>query len=251
MAEFKQRYRNLDLLLIDDIQFLAGKERTQEEFFHTFNSLHETYKQIVMSSDQPPRDIPSLQERLVSRFNWGLVADVQTPDLETRVAILQNRAERERVSLPSEVALFVAHNVTSNIRELEGSLTKVLAFSRLTGQPISVSLAEEVLRDVVRRTERRVSIPEILRETCQYFGVTEENVRGPRRNAEYTRPRQVCMYLSREMTRHSLGEIGAHFSDRDHTTVMHAVGKITGLVETDPAIQEAVTKLRERLTGPR
>jgi chromosomal replication initiator protein len=251
MSDFKQRYRNLDLLLIDDIQFLAGKERTQEEFFHTFNSLHETYKQIVMSSDQPPRDIPALQERLVSRFNWGLVADVQAPDLETRVAILQKRAERERVSLPGEVALFVAHNVTSNIRELEGALTKLLAFARLTAQPISVSLAEEVLRDVLRRTERRVGIPEILRETCQYFGVSEDNVRGPRRNAEYTRPRQVCMFLSREMTRHSLGEIGTHFSDRDHTTVMHSIGKIAGLVESDPAIQEAVTKLRERLVAPR
>ncbi|MBI5836374.1 MAG: chromosomal replication initiator protein DnaA [Candidatus Eisenbacteria bacterium] len=247
MSDFKQRYRSLDVLLVDDIQFLAGKERTQEEFFHTFNSLHETYKQIVMSSDQPPRDIPALQERLVSRFNWGLVADVQPPDLETRVAILQKRAEREQVQLPPDVALFVAHNVTSNIRELEGALTKVLAFARLTGQVLGVALAEEVLRDVLRRTDRRVGIPEILLETCKYFGVAEENVRGPRRNAEYTRPRQVCMFLSREMTRHSLGEIGSHFGDRDHTTVMHAIGKIGGLLDRDPSIQEAVTKIRERL----
>ncbi|HVP39139.1 MAG TPA: chromosomal replication initiator protein DnaA [Candidatus Saccharimonadales bacterium] len=251
MAEFKQRYRSLDLLLIDDIQFLAGKERTQEEFFHTFNSLHETFKQIVLSSDQPPRDIPALQERLVSRFNWGLVADIQPPDLETRVAILRNRADRERVNLPGEVALFVAHNVTSNIRELEGALTKVLAFSRLTNQPLTITLAEEVLRDVMRRSERRVGVPEILRETCSYFAVAEENVCGPRRNAEYTRPRQVCMFLSRELTRHSLGEIGSHFGDRDHTTVMHAIDKISGLLERDPGIQEAVTKIRERLAQRR
>ena len=250
MPDFKQRYRSLDLLLVDDIQFLAGKERTQEEFFHTFNSLHEGYKQIVMSSDQPPKDIPALQERLVSRFNWGLVTDVQAPDLETRVAILHNRAQRENVELPGDVALFIAHNVTSNIRELEGSLARVLAFSRLSCQPPTVGSAEEVLQDLLRRDDRRIGIPEILRETCKYFGVTEDGVRGPRRTSEVTRPRQVCMYLTRNLTRHSLGEIGSHFSHRDHTTVMHAIEKISTLMESDPTIRAAVTVIRERLNLP-
>ncbi len=247
MHEFKQRYRSLDVLLVDDIQFLAGKERTQEEFFHTFNSLHETYKQIVMSSDQPPKDIPSLQDRLVSRFTWGLVTDVSAPDLETRVAILRGRAEREHVSLPADVALFVAHNVTSNIRELEGSLAKVIAFSRLTNQPLTVGLAEEVLQDLLRRVDRRVGMQDIVRETCRYFSVPEDQVRGPRRTTEVTRPRQISMYLTRSLTRHSLGEIGQHFGKRDHTTVMHAVDKISGLLDSDPSIREAVTKIRERL----
>ena len=247
MSDFKQRYRSLDVLLIDDIQFLAGKERTQEEFFHTFNTLHETYKQIVMSSDQPPRDIQSLQERLVSRFNWGLVTDISPPDLETRVAILHNRAARERVELSGDVALFIAHNVTNNVRELEGALAKILAFGRLTGHPITISLAEEVLQDLVRRVERRVGIPEILRETCRYFGVTEDQVRGPRRTSQLTRPRQVSMFLSRSHTRHSLGEIGSHFGHRDHTTVMHSIEKISCLMESDPSIREAVSVIRERL----
>ncbi len=248
ISDFKNRYRNLDVLMIDDIQFLAGKERTQEEFFHTFNHLHASYKQVVIASDQPPNGINGLEERLISRFNWGMVADVSPPDLETRVAILQKRAERERVFLPPDVANFIATNVQNNIRELEGAFSKIVALSGLAHVPISVALAEEALHDNLKRSERRLSMADITRETCTYYGLSEEQVRGPRRHSEYTRARQVAMFLIRKTTRHSLGEIGAHFSNRDHTTVMHSVDKISSLHSSDPTVQEALLKITEKLS---
>ena len=241
--EFKARYRTADVLLIDDIQFLAGKESTQEEFFHTFNALHSAHKQIVLTSDGPPNSITALEERLVSRFTWGVVADLQAPDLETRVAIVKKKAEMQARSLPNEIALLLASNIKSNIRDLEGSLSRLIAFSDLTGQPLTVEFAQEVLRDQIKPDLARIDVLDIQRLVSRHFSVSEESLRGKRRTDTIAFPRQIGMYVTRSLTDLSLAEIGAKFGGRDHTTVLHACQKIENLMITDRELRNTVEDL--------
>ncbi|MGH7682609.1 MAG: chromosomal replication initiator protein DnaA, partial [Candidatus Eiseniibacteriota bacterium] len=241
-------YRTADVLLIDDIQFLAGKESTQEEFFHTFNTLHGAHKQIVLTSDGPPNSITALEERLISRFTWGVVADLQAPDLETRVAIVRKKAELQGRNLPSEIALLLASNIKTNIRDLEGSLLRLLAFSDLTGQPLTVEFAQEVLREQIKPDLARVDVLDIQRTVARHFSVSEESLRGKRRTETIAFPRQVGMYVTRSITDLSLAEIGAKFGGRDHTTVMHACQKIENLMSTDRELRVVVEDLMALLT---
>jgi chromosomal replication initiator protein len=247
--EFKSRYRTADVLLIDDIQFLAGKESTQEEFFHTFNTLHSAHKQIVLTSDGPPNSMTALEERLVSRFTWGVVADLQAPDLETRVAIVKKKAEVQGRCLPNEIALLLASNIKTNIRDLEGSLSRLLAFSDLTGQTLTVEFAQEVLRDQIKPDMARVDVLDIQRLVSKHFNVSEESLRGKRRTDTIAFPRQIGMYLTRTSTDLSLAEIGAKFGGRDHTTVLHACNKIENLMTTDRELRTVVEDLLATLSG--
>jgi chromosomal replication initiator protein len=251
---FKRRYRNYDVLLVDDIQFIEGKERIQEEFFHTFNSLYEGGAQIVLSSDRPPREIATLEERLRSRFEWGLLTDIQAPDLETRIAILRKRVETEGIAIEDpEVLTFIAGRVSANIRELEGALTRVVAFSSLTDRPLTVELAEDVLRDVYPQGEAapEVTIPRIQEAVSLRFGVTLDELVSPRRSQAVAYPRQVAMYLSRELTDASLPKIGREFGGRDHTTVIHAKDKITRLIREDRSVYNLVQELTARIKQAR
>jgi chromosomal replication initiator protein len=246
---FKQRYRAYDVLLIDDVQFFEGKERFQEEFFHTFNSLYEAGSQIVLSSDRPPRDIATLEERLRSRFEWGLITDIQPPDLETRIAILRKKVKVDGIHVHDEQVLtFTAGRVSTNIRELEGALTRVVAFSSLTGRPMTVELAQDVLRDVFPQGEPAVvSIERIQELVCDRFGVTMSELKSERRSQSIVYPRQVAMYLSRELTDSSLPKIGKHFGGRDHTTVIHATSKIARLIKEDRSVYNLVQELTARV----
>ncbi len=246
---FKQRYRTYDVLLIDDVQFFEHKERIQEEFFHTFNSLHEAGRQIVLSSDRPPRDIATLEDRLRSRFEWGLITDIQPPDLETRIAILRRKVRAEAINIDDpEVLTFVASRVSANIRELEGALTRVLAFSSLTGRRIDVELAQDVLRDVYPQGEAAtVSIERIQEIVCERFSVTLDQLTGDRRSQNIVYPRQVAMYLSRELTDSSLPKIGKEFGGRDHTTVIHATSKIARKIREDRSVYNLVQELTARI----
>ncbi len=231
--DFKERYRNVDLLLIDDIQFLAGKERTQEEFFHTFNALYESQKQIVLTSDCPPRDIPTLEERLRSRFEWGLIADIQPPDLETKVAILKKKAEAENVKLDEDVALFISSRIRSNIRELEGSLIRLIAFSSLTGRAIDLEMAKETLKDLIDDRARSVTVEAIQKFVASYYHIKIIELKA-RNNAKHISfPRQVAMYLCKRLTDKSLPAIGAQFGGKHHSTVIHALRKIDALRQKD------------------
>jgi chromosomal replication initiator protein len=251
---FKRRYRSYDVLLIDDIQFFEGKERIQEEFFHTFNSLYEGGSQIIISSDRPPREIATLEERLRSRFEWGLLTDIQPPDLETRIAILRKKVNTERIAVDDpEVLTFIASRVSSNIRELEGALTRVVAFSSLTDRAMTVELAEQVLKDVFPQGEAapEVTIPRIQEAVSERFGVTLEELVSPRRSQSVAYPRQVAMYLSRELTDSSLPKIGKEFGGRDHTTVMHATSKITRLIREDRSVYNLVQELTARVKQAR
>jgi chromosomal replication initiator protein len=251
---FKRRYRNYDLLLIDDIQFFEGKERIQEEFFHTFNSLYEGGAQIIISSDRPPREIATLEERLRSRFEWGLLTDIQAPDLETRIAILRKKVNTEHIGVTDpEVLTFIAGRVASNIRELEGALTRVVAFSSLTDRPLTVELAEHVLKDVFPQGDAapEVTIPRIQGAVSERFGVTLEELVSPRRSQAVAYPRQVAMYLSRELTDSSLPKIGREFGGRDHTTVIHATQKITRLIREDRSVYNLVQELTARIKQAR
>ncbi|MBI4364233.1 MAG: chromosomal replication initiator protein DnaA [Candidatus Latescibacteria bacterium] len=241
--EFKSRYRTADALLIDDIQFLAGKESTQEEFFHTFNTLHDAHKQIVLTSDGPPNSMTAIEERLVSRFTWGVVADLQAPDLETRVAIVKKKAELQGRILPNEIALLLASNIKTNIRDLEGSLSRLLAFSDLLNHELSVEFAQEVLREQIKPDLARVDVSDIQRIVARHFNVTEESIRGKRRTDTIAFPRQVGMYIARAVTDLSLAEIGAKFGGRDHTTVLHAYNKIEGLIATDREMRAVIEDL--------
>jgi chromosomal replication initiator protein len=247
--EFKARYRSADLLLIDDIQFLAGKESTQEEFFHTFNALHDAHKQIVLTSDGPPNSMTALEERLVSRFTWGVVGDIQPPDLETRVAIVKKKAELQGRSIPNEIALLLASNIKTNIRDLEGSLARLIAFADLTNQPLTVEFAQEVLRDQIKPDLARLDVHEIQRLVARHFSVSEESLRGKRRTDTIAFPRQIGMYITRSMTDLSLAEIGGKFGGRDHTTVLHACQKIENLMGNDRDIRQTVEELMGRLSG--
>ncbi len=250
---FKQRYRTYDLLLIDDIQFLEHKERIQEEFFHTFNSLYEAGRQIVISSDRPPREISTLEERLRSRFEWGLITDIQPPDLETRIAILRKKVKTDGIHVPDpQVLTFIAGRVSTNIRELEGALTRVVAFSSLTGRPMTVELAEDVLKDVFPQGEaQEVSIERIQTTVSDRFSLSMEELCGDRRSQNIVYPRQVAMYLSRELTDASLPKIGREFGGRDHTTVIHATSKIARLIREDRSVYNLVQELTARIKQAR
>jgi chromosomal replication initiator protein len=247
-GEFRARYRTIDLLMIDDIQFISGKERTQEEFFHTFNDLYESRKQIIVSSDSSPKDIPEIEERLRSRFEWGLIADIQPPDFETRVAILKKKAGLERVKLPDDVAYLIASRVKSNIRELEGSLTRMIAFCALTGREMTVDLAQEVLSDLWGEEEKIISIDQIQRKVCDFFGIKISDLKAQNRTKAVAFPRQIAMYLSRQLTHASLSEVGRAFGGKDHTTVLHAVDKIQNLLQEDPKLRKVVDGLIQGIT---
>jgi len=243
MEQFRNKFRSMDILLIDDVQFIAGKERTQEEFFHTFNSLYESHKQIVVTSDKFPKDIPGLEERLRSRFEWGLIADIQPPDFETRVAIIKKKAALERIRLGDDVAYLIASRIKSNIRELEGSLTRMIAFCALTGREMTVDLAQEVLGELWGEDEKIITIDQIQRRVCDFFGLKLSDLKAKNRTKAIAFPRQVAMYLSRQMTHSSLSEIGRAFGGKDHTTVLHAVDKIQTLLQEDPKLRKTIDGL--------
>jgi chromosomal replication initiator protein len=242
-AEFRGRYRTIDLLLIDDIHFLSGKERTQEEFFHTFNDLYESRKQIVLSSDRSPKDIPEIEERLRSRFEWGLIADIQPPDIETRVAILKKKAALERVRLDDDVAFLIAGRIKSNIRELEGSLTRMIAFCALSGRDMTTELAHEVLADIWGEDEKVITIEQIQRKVCDHFSLRLSDLKAKNRTKAIAFPRQIAMFLARHLTHASLADVGRAFGGKDHTTVLHAVEKIQTLMEEDPKLRKTVEGL--------
>jgi len=247
-AEFRARYRTIDLLLIDDIQFISGKERTQEEFFHTFNDLYESRKQIIVSSDCSPKEIPEIEERLRSRFEWGLIADIQPPDFETRVAILKKKAALERVRLTDDVAYLIASRIKSNIRELEGSLTRMIAFCALTGREMSVDLTQEVLGELWGEEEKIVTIEQIQRKVCDLFGIRLSDLKAKTRTKAIAFPRQIAMYLARQLTHASLAEVGRAFGGKDHTTVLHAVDKVQALLQEDPKLRKTIDGLIQGIT---
>ena len=248
--EFKERYRNIDILMIDDIQFLAGKESTQEEFFFTFNALHDANKQIVVTSDRPQKEIPTLQERLTSRFEWGLITDIQPPDLETRIAILRKKVENEHIAIPDDVISLIAENVKSNIRELEGSLIRILACSSLACQEINVDMAHSVLRDIIKGSPRKkIDIRTIQRTVAQHFDIPVDSMKAKTRVSRVVRARQVAVRLSRELTDLSLVQIGKQFGGRDHSTILHACKKIDRETETDPSLRRKLQTIRSELSS--
>ena len=245
---FREKYRSVDVLLIDDVQFMAGKERTQEEFFHTFNALYDQQKQIVISSDCPPREIPTLEERLHSRFEWGLIADIEPPDLETKIAILKRKGDLIGVTIPDDVAMFIAGRVKSNIRELEGSLVRLIAISSLRGEPISKSLAQDALRNIAKEEEPGVvTIQQIQKLVASTYKLTSDELVSKSNARNIAHPRQVAMYLCKHLTKHSYPEIGRAFGGKHHTTVIHSVEKIESLITTDETLQRLISELSESL----
>jgi chromosomal replication initiator protein len=249
MPSFRSRYRNMDLLLIDDIQFIAGKEKTQEEFFHTFNSMYESHKQIVLTSDKVPRDIPDLEERLRSRFEWGLIADIQSPDLETKIAILRKKAEQNAISLPDDVALFMANSIKSNIRELEGSLIRLGAYASLGNRDITLEFARDTLKDVLAAGDRTITIDEIKREVAAYFGIKITDLVSKRRTQNLVYPRQLAMHLCRQLTSSSLPVIGKMFGGRDHSTVIHSLNMISQKMKTSVEVQNTIDTITKKVQG--
>ncbi|MEG2983947.1 MAG: chromosomal replication initiator protein DnaA [Peptostreptococcaceae bacterium] len=248
--EFRNKYRNVDILLIDDIQFIAGKERTQEEFFHTFNTLHEANKQIIISSDRPPKEIPTLEDRLRSRFEMGLITDIQAPDFETRIAILRKKAQMENIEVPNEVMSYIAKNIKSNIRELEGALTRVVAYSSLTNRTISFDLATEALKDIITTSKtEEITVNRIKEKVSSIFNLKMEDFNSKKRTRSISYPRQIAMYLSRELTDLSLPKIGDEFGGRDHTTVIHAHDKIAKDVQEIEEIKAKIDKIISDLKG--
>jgi len=240
---FREKYRTIDVLLMDDVQFLAGKERTQEEFFHTFNALYDSQKQIVISSDSPPKEIPTLEERLHSRFEWGLIADIQPPDLETKIAILKRKADIEKIALPDNVALFIASKIRSNIRELEGSLVRLVAYASLKGLPICLDLAQEVLRNIINEESGGITIETIQRVVAEHYGLRVTDLKSKNNSRSISEPRQVAMYLCKSLTRGSLPEIGREFGGKHHTTVLHSINKISRLYEKDNFFHKLINNL--------
>jgi chromosomal replication initiator protein len=247
MDEFRNKYRKMDILLIDDIQFIAGKERTQAEFFHTFNSLYEARKQIVVTSDKFPKDIPNFEERLRSRFEWGLIADIQPPDIETKVAILKKKAESENIPLPNDVAFFLASQIDSNVRILEGSLIRIGAFSSLTKTPVDIQLAREVLKNIIKQKEELISIDLIQKVVSSFFNVKVSDLKTKRKYKGYVVPRQVAMYLCRKLTDASLLEIGDKFGGKDHSTVLHSIKKVEEKMAKDSSFHEMIQNLMSRI----
>jgi len=249
MTSFRDKFRNVDVLLVDDIQFLAQKERTQEEFFHTFNALHESMKQIVIASDRPPKELAEVEDRLRSRFEWGLIADIQPPDLETKVAILQKKAEQEKVTLPTDVALYVASNIRSNVRELEGALIRLVAHSSLIGAEITLPYAQQVLKNFIDSQARKVTIESIQKATAEQFGLRLVEIKAKNNSRAIVYPRQIAMYLAKHLTEASLPEIGRQFGGKHHTTVLHSVDKIDEARKNDKDLNRLINKLTEQLGG--
>ena len=248
MEEFRQKYRKIDLLMIDDIQFIAKKESTQEEFFHTFNALYESSKQIVISSDRPPKELKPLEERLISRFEWGLTVDVQSPDYETRIAILRKKAERDHIIVPDDVMAYIVKNIASNIRELEGALTRIVAFAKLTNQDISIALAENSLKDIFSENAATPLTPDLIQQVvAEHYNIRVEDIQGSKKPKNIAFPRQVSMYLCRKLLDISLPKIGESFGGRDHTTVIHAISKIEKQMETDTALQKTLHQLEKEI----
>jgi len=247
MMDLRKRYRHIDMLMIDDIQFLAGKERTQEEFFHTFNALYEAHKQIVLSSDRFPKDMPDIEERLRSRFEWGLIADLQPPDVETRIAILRKKSEDEGVKLPEDVIHFLSNTMKSNIREMEGALVRLGAYASLTGQIISLDMAKTVLRDLIGDKKKIVAMEDIQEVICTQFHIKMNELKSRRRSKTLVHPRQIAMYLCRELTDASYPEIGRHFGGKDHTTIIHACRQVLKAKEADTQLQATLESLKERI----
>jgi len=244
MAAFRERFRNMDVLMVDDIQFIARAERTQEEFFHTFNALYDQQKQIVISSDCPPKEISSIEERLRSRFEWGLIADIQMPDLETKVAILQKKADSEQhVRLPDDVAVFIARSIKSNVRELEGALIRLLAYASLTGAEVNLSLAQQVLKSIIETQEKKVTIEQIQKRVGEHFGLRAQDLKIRSNSKVIAYPRQVAMFLSKQLTSASLPEIGKQFGGKHHTTVLHSINKIELLRQTDKELNKTINRL--------
>jgi len=245
MPDFRDRYRTIDVLMVDDVQFLANKERTQEEFFHTFNTLYTRQKQIILSSDSSPRHLRDLEERLRSRFEWGLIADIQPPDLETKVAILRRKAEQERTPLPDDVALFIANQVKSNIRELEGLLNRVIAFASLTGRPLTLDLAKETLKDILPGQDRRIPPAEIIKLVARHYGLKVSEIKSKSNSKQITFPRQVAMYLCKQLTDLSYPEIGKQFNDKHHSTVIYSVEKIERLAQDDADLSRTLDRMAQ------
>ena len=247
-VEFRNKYRNIDILLIDDIQFLAGKEQTQEEFFHTFNALHENSKQIVISSDRPPKEIPKLEDRLRSRFEWGLITDIQAPDLETRIAILRKKSQNEGIYIPDDILIFIAQKIETNIRELEGALVRIIAYASLEDKQINLEFAEEALKDFFTKNKKTsVDIEKIISTTASYFKISIQDIRSRRRPQSISLPRQIAMYLCREMTEFSLLKIGEEFGGKDHSTVIHAHRKISGDITKDDELLRSVKEIKNMI----
>ena len=249
MISFRDKFRNVDVLLVDDIQFLAQKERTQEEFFHTFNALHESMKQIVIASDRPPKELAEFEDRLRSRFEWGLIADIQPPDLETKVAILQKKAEQEKVTLPTDVALYIASNIRSNVRELEGALIRLVAHSSLIGAEITLPYTQQVLKNFIDSQARKVTIESIQKAVAEQFGLRLVEIKAKNNSRAIVYPRQIAMYLAKHLTEASLPEIGRQFGGKHHTTVLHSVDKIDGSRKTDKDLNRLINKMTEQLGG--
>lgn len=250
MEDFRNRYRTNDVLLIDDIQFIAGKERTEEEFFHTFNTLHESNKQIIISSDKPPKEIPTLEDRLRSRFEWGLITDIQPPDFETRIAILKKKAQLERLDISNEVLVFVADKIESNIRELEGALNRIVAFASLTNSVIDVFVAEEALKELFKNKTKIITPEKIIEIVSKYYNVKSDEFQSQKRTRNIAYPRQIAMFLCRELTDMSLPKIGDEFGGRDHTTVLHAYDKISEEIQNDSEFKSIIEDIKKNiLTG--
>ena len=248
--DFRNKYRTMDVLLVDDIQFIGGKERTQEEFFHTFNTLHEANKQIILTSDRPPKEINTLEERLRSRFEWGLIGDIQPPDFETRVAILKKKAQLENLLVPDEILEYVANKIKSNIRELEGALNRIIAFSALVKQEITQELADEALKDFLSGDSKKVITPQLIQENvAKYFNIKLEDFKSKRRTKNIAYPRQIAMYLCRDLTELSLPKIGEDFGGRDHTTVLHAISKVEKDIEADDEVRKLIQQINKNIYG--
>ena len=247
MFSFRERFHTVDVLLVDDIQFIAGKERTQEEFFHTFNALYEQHKQIVISSDCLPKDINSIEERLRSRFEWGLIADIQPPDLETKIAILQKKAENDRFVLPDDVAEYIARAIKSNVRELEGALTRLMAYASLTGAAVSLATAQQVLRNIIASQEKRVTIEVIQKRVSEHFNLREQDLKVRSNTRAIAFPRQVAMYIVKQLTTASLPDIGRQFGGKHHTTVLHSINKIEEMRRSDKELNRTITRLMDAL----
>jgi chromosomal replication initiator protein len=247
MDEFRNKFRSMDVLLIDDVQFIAGKERTQEEFFHTFNSLYESHKQIVVTSDKFPKEIPGLEERLRSRFEWGLIADIQSPDVETKQAILKIKAEQNGINLPEDVAFFLANSITSNVRELEGYLIRIGAYASLTSTSITLSMAKEILKNILVEKRREITVEEIQKVVAHYFNIKISDLKSAKRLKALVLPRQVAMYIARQLTSCSYPEIGEKFGGKDHSTIIHAIKKIDKKIEEDMQLSSTINSLRQTL----